>query len=341
VISTVAVFPIYAQTQESLGDFTTLEAALENGTAEVHEIGAEGSAPASVPASASGNRARRGQAVRSRSDSAEVNRLVIDNKGDKQILGLAGTIVKGGKQDRQIGQDVVIGPHENVEVEAFCVEPHRWTASRNGQATGGRFSATKTLAHSKVRAAGQYKKSQGEVWSEVGKVNEAHGKEASTGTLMATLDDRELVQKRQDLGRKVVDYLDRVPVEPNVVGMAYAIEGKVRAVRWFFDRKLYHQYRETLIQTAVADGIEAEALATQAGRPPSDAACAPGAVASFVNQVDSSAKQVTETAADNTNAVQQSDSAWGNEVMFKEGKGGGKGGGAAKKKAVTRDFLAK
>jgi hypothetical protein len=43
-----------------------------------------------------------------------------------------------------------------------------------------------------------------------------------------------------------------------------------------------------LIQTAVADEIEAEALARQGGRPPADSACAPTAVAAFVQQVDKS-----------------------------------------------------
>ena len=44
-----------------------------------------------------------------------MNTLVIENKGDVPIYVLAGTVVKGGKQDRQIGQDFIIEGKKTVK----------------------------------------------------------------------------------------------------------------------------------------------------------------------------------------------------------------------------------
>jgi hypothetical protein len=46
---------------------------------------------------------------------------------------------------------------------------------------------------------------------------------------------------------------------------------------------------------------------------------------------------VTETAADSTNAIQQSESGWESSVHSKEGKGDERG----EREPITRDFLAK
>ena len=58
---------------------------------------------------------------------------------------------RGGKQDRQIAQDFVIGAKETVDVQAFCVEHGRWNPERDGKSTGGSFSASGMLAPSSVR----------------------------------------------------------------------------------------------------------------------------------------------------------------------------------------------
>ncbi len=142
VFENLAVFPVFAARQEDIGDFTTLDAALEAKTAEVRELDAAG-----ADAETNG--------------SAEVNKLVIENRGKLPVLVLAGTVVKGGRQDRQIGADFVIEAGRTVPVDAFCVEHGRWNATRDGVETGGRFKSERVLAQADVRAAGQYEQDQG------------------------------------------------------------------------------------------------------------------------------------------------------------------------------------
>src|SRR5258708_3999499 len=121
----LTVFAVTSKSQVDIGPMTSLDLALAKHAAQVKEIGADRS---------------------SRGDGAQVNSLVIDNQGDVPIYVLAGTIVKGGKQDRQIGDDFIVGARQTVPVDAFCVEHGRWTTDREGIATGGQFAVVGLLA---------------------------------------------------------------------------------------------------------------------------------------------------------------------------------------------------
>jgi hypothetical protein len=350
VVDDLAVFPVYARTMDDLGDFVTLDAALERGTAVVHEVGADPGADNAAdsvamqqpqqpePQAQAAPQARRAHPYRG--GGAQVNTLVIENKGAVAILVLAGTVVKGGKQDRQIGQDFVVGAKETVPVDAFCVEHGRWEAVRNGQATGGSFKSLKTLAVGEVRAAGQYEQNQGAVWSKVGEINRATGKQTASDTLTASLEDADATAQRDALGAKVLAWIRSVPVPGHVVGLAYAVGGEVQGARWFFHHKLFEQYAETLVSTAVAESFTARSVAKAKGQAPAEGACAPELVARFVGDADRGRQEQRSTAGKNVNTYEFSDDVYAAEAEMKDAAPIA-GAPPAKKRAVTKDFLRK
>ncbi|MDX2284506.1 MAG: DUF6569 family protein [Bacteroidia bacterium] len=64
-------------------------------------------------------------------DQAGVNQLLIDNLSDEPVLLLSGEILKGGKQDRMIGRDMVLPPNSRRNrVPVFCVEEKRWSSPK-------------------------------------------------------------------------------------------------------------------------------------------------------------------------------------------------------------------
>ena len=64
-------------------------------------------------------------------DRAGVNRLLIDNLSDVPVMLLSGEILKGGRQDRIIGQDMVLPPNSRRNrVPVFCVEENRWSIAQ-------------------------------------------------------------------------------------------------------------------------------------------------------------------------------------------------------------------
>ncbi|MFO0760377.1 MAG: DUF6569 family protein [Byssovorax sp.] len=321
VFDNLTVFAISAKTQVDMGPLLTLDDALAKGVAEIREVGAgnQGSPDPQQPVLqeqiqqrnvANGPHGYRG-------GGATVNTLVIENKGTVPIYVLAGTVVKGGNQDRQIGQDFIIDGKQVASVDAFCVEHGRWNGEREGQATGGKFGTMAQLTTSDVRAAGQYQKNQSEVWAKVADVNAANKKSAASGTLMATLDDAEVAAKRKALTEKVARFFDSASPAEGVVGVAYAVDGKVRAARWFANHQIFQMYRTVLINTAAVDAITAAAA-----RGPGKAAPAPQvgpeAVVALINSVNAAKlDEARDTDASNINEYRQSDRAYASKTMMK------------------------
>ncbi len=296
VFENLTIFPVTAKTQLEVGPMTTLETALEKNRAEVRELGAE--------------------EAQGRNDlaSAEVGTLIIENRGAVPIYVLAGTILQGGKQDRQVGQDFVVSARTTAPVDAFCVEQGRWDASRDGEHTKGRFKTMKSLATSKVRSAGQYEKDQSKVWSKVAEANASQGKNPESGTLVATLADGEVEKKQRELAQKVQGYLRRVSPQSDVVGFAYAVDGRVRSVRYFANHSVYALYRESLANTAAVDAITA-----RGGKPAkSPPKVSDSDVRRFVRDIDAVRQaEARDTKAGNVNVYRESKKGYGSKTTLK------------------------
>lgn len=295
----LALFPVFSSAQKDIGPVLSLQAALARGAAEVRELGAGRSeGAASNPARAHLLNAELGT-------GPSVGKLAIENEGTLPVYVLAGTIVKGGNQDRQIGQDFVVAPKTTVAVDAFCIEHGRWTGEREGAATHGKFETLEQLATSKVRVAGQYESNQGGVWSEVAKVNAANGKEAPSGTLLASLDDAELARLRQALARRVSDGLSKLEPKSALVGFGYAINGTVKGVRWFSSHALFETFRDVLVNTAAADAVNARGASDRQPVPPASA------IVHFVKDVEQAAPEERATSAQNVNHYKRAKSGYG------------------------------
>jgi len=177
--------------------------------------------------------------------NAQVGRLAIENRGDTRILACAGTIVTGGKQDRQLGEDIVVEPQTTVSVKAFCVEPGRWTGTSN-------FSGTSLKTSAPVRAAGQYSGNQRLVWYDI-EIAQAASivPRGSYGSVKDTAD------RRRSTVAKIEKHL-RSQGE-SVVGYAYAIDGDAAGMRTFAHRVLLEPRLKGFVQAMC---VEAEQRAT-------------------------------------------------------------------------------
>ena len=104
-----------------------------------------------------------------------------------RAIGQALEILKvQGFEMEQVGEDFVVGAHKEATVNAFCIERSRWTNTREGKSTGGRFEVLSELATHAVRVAGQYEKDQSKVW---GKVAEANAQHANVALALQTFAD--------------------------------------------------------------------------------------------------------------------------------------------------------
>ena len=164
---TLTVFPVLSSQEVYTAGFETLDAALASGEAIVAEQGEymrrsrNGVAPALMT-----------------SGGAQVNQLVLVNRGEKPLLLLAGEVVSGGKQDRIIGKDRIIPiGAQPLPLDVFCVEHSRWTSG------GDTFAAAKTMVHPTVRERAAVDQDQNKVWAAVR--GDAVGSSAGVGSGVA------------------------------------------------------------------------------------------------------------------------------------------------------------
>ena len=80
---------------------------------------------------------------------SEVNRLRLRSRAKEPVFVMAGEMVRGGKQDRIVADDLLLAPGDELTVAVFCVEHGRWVAGGGG----GRFTTGHSLAGAGARGA--------------------------------------------------------------------------------------------------------------------------------------------------------------------------------------------
>lgn len=284
-VGNLTVWPVFADEPLDLGEFLTLQEATEKGAAEVREVGA----------------APEGQVVEG-GDAATVQTLVIENRGAAPILVCAGTVVTGGKQDRQIAQDFVVQARTTVPVDAFCVEQGRWAATRRGEETKGLFVASSINAFSKVRAAGQFETSQSAVWHEVARsqaetaTHNSAFLASSSFAALTELTDKAAgaeIDRRTEAVREHFAGLDRRPV-----GFAYAVNGRPVNVRAFAHHRLFERQFDPFLRSMASESLLAR---TKEAAPRARAQD----VAELVRSLQASEESVEETRALNRNGLRE------------------------------------
>jgi len=320
----LTVWPIYADKALEIGEFLTLEEAHAQELAEVREVGGQTVQQGRESVQQEGQVLQQG-----RDGGATVGRLVIENKGDLPILVVAGTLVKGGKQDRQIGQDFVVKAKSETLVDAFCVEQGRWSfpvVTANGEATVN-FGVTNYIASKGVRVGGQYLEDQSEVWKNVADLNAARSIIEGTSIHNANFHtDPRFFKVEQRLRKQVKAHFAGLETKP--VGFAYAINGKPVTVRTFAHARICADQLEGFVNTMC---MEAQ-VAGKDAKESAEAATAEDVVA-LVQAIDAAKEELKETSAANTNGYRRTDLGYGATCYFElEGK---------RRVALTRDWTSK
>jgi hypothetical protein len=180
---------------------------------------------------------------------AEVNFLTLENRSQRPLFVMSGEVVIGGKQDRIIGKDAIIGAGEVVNVPVYCVEHGRWTESTDGR----RFRSAGSMADTKVRKKAAYKDSQSEVWKEVAAKNQTRGIANSTGTY------RQVAAGDGGVSKAVEPYaknLDPALTGPAIVGMVVALNGRVVGIEQFASPALFAKLKGKLARSYYVDAVD-------------------------------------------------------------------------------------
>lgn len=267
----LTVFPVVANKSYPTGEFLTLDEGLHSGEVVVTEAG-----------SVQGLIRRHGTPVHGY-DGAEVNRLVLVNNSKRPLLLLAGEIVSGGKQDRVIGKDRIVGPESDpIDLSVFCVEPGRWVATtehfgasealygKNGGKSIGGPVPMAAMVQPSVRAKAMADKNQNEVWNEVNKQKAAMAEQVTASAPAVAADLRRTtsyakVNENAEV-RRQVDSVAR-PIEQsyqslihqlrdrNAVGVVVAVNGRIIWADLFASADLLSKYWPKLVRSYASEAV--------------------------------------------------------------------------------------
>ncbi|MCF8298999.1 MAG: hypothetical protein K9J13_15735 [Saprospiraceae bacterium] len=182
------------------------------------------------------------------SSSGTVNTLFAENISKETIYLMAGEVIKGGKQDRIIGSDVIILPGEKKNISAFCVERGRWSA----QGSGDKFDGYSNGVSQNVRKAAVVDKNQSEVWSNVSQVNSSNNISSSTGAYTA-------LEKSKTYNDKMQSYLKVFKSawnnDPSVVGIVAVSGDKVIGCDIFATHDIFVNAYNNLLHSYITEAI--------------------------------------------------------------------------------------
>jgi hypothetical protein len=249
----LTVFPVVSATSHNTSEFITLDEGVRSGQVVVTEYGNV------LPL-------MRRRPIRIESEGARVNQLVLVNNSKRPLILLAGEIVTGGKQDRIIGKDrIVPAESDPIDLNVFCVEPGRWTA------TSAKFGSMGfAMAQPAVRAKAMGAKDQQQVWSEVRKAQGGIVESVAVAAPPAAAPLRETTSYARVMENAAVRQQVDSVAEPiqrdyqslihqlrdrNAVGVVVAVNGQIIWSDIFASTNLLEKYWPKLVRSYAAEAI--------------------------------------------------------------------------------------
>ena len=179
--------------------------------------------------------------------SGEVNFVELKNTGIKAVFIMTGEMISGAKQDRMIGEDILVPPKSGwLRIPVFCVEHGRWVK------VSPAFKSSGLVVPNALRQQARITENQSRLWDEIASSQDRLGIESHTGTAMANYGD-EKVQKAIE---EYTTSFARVPrLAKNTVGVCVATGDRVICVDIFANNDLLMKYWHKLLKSYVMDAL--------------------------------------------------------------------------------------
>jgi len=193
-------------------------------------------------------------------ETGTVGELQIENLGDLDVFIQAGDILKGGRQDRVIGVDFIVGKRSGrVPIPSFCVEQSRW--HRRGSESEICFGSSSSHLSSKaMKFSTKVSASQAQVWNSVAKEQEKLSKAVdssvaspeSHSSYQLTL-EHEKVQERI---KSCVETLRKEAAnQKDTLGFVFAIGDELNSADIYANHDLFIQLWDKLLSAAATEAV--------------------------------------------------------------------------------------
>lgn len=214
----LTIVPIHARQIKDRTDYVTLDEAARNGYITITEI-----------------------------EGGRVPQAKVKNNSTHYIYLMAGEILTGCKQDRLVGEDLLLGPKREVVLPVYCSERGRWTS------VSKEFMSFDAAVVPELRAMIQSKASQGAIWRNIGRQHAYLSVEAPTGALQEVYKD----EKSKRAMEGYIANFERVPqLEKDTIGVAVGIGDEVVSIDIFANHQLFSELWPKLLRSYAMGAIQ-------------------------------------------------------------------------------------
>ncbi len=179
-------------------------------------------------------------------DPPEVNRVRLVSKAKEPIFVMGGEMLAGAKQDRIVGDDMIVPPRADIEIPVFCVEQGRWVTKSES------FGSSKFLAGSEVRKA-RAAADQSEVWAQVAETQARLSAPSETGALRSLQDNAAVQDRMKPYRRALLEFPDELAKARGVVA---CVDDEIIAADLFASRAIFVQLWPKLLDSYITDAMD-------------------------------------------------------------------------------------
>lgn len=217
-VGPVTIFPISLSREVALGGLLTADEALKKKVLTVEEL-----------------------------KSAEVARAKFSNTSKTHMIFLmAGEVLLGGKQNRTLTTDALLGPGTSTILPLYCVQRGRWTG-------GKKFAGGTTVAPMSVRSKAAQGAGQRAVWTEVARANRRLGSRTDSDDLGEAMKKKENIERLAKIRKRLGPKWPR-----NCAGIVVARGGKIVSADLFNSADLFERMRDKILDSTLADVTDAK-----------------------------------------------------------------------------------
>jgi len=195
------------------------------------------------------------------STSGSVPELRFENRSDRSILIVDGEALIGAKQNRIVNISILVPAQSVIPIPVSCVEQGRWAYRRPDFGSSDHVLYSRSRAQkswdvsASLRVSGRARSDQRTIWTDIAQKSKRMAAESRSQAM-----DALFVNAHQELE----NIEQRLQPEPNEVGAAFALDGRVVGLEVFdaaetwrrFSRKVYRSYGLDALDagTGVHDG---------------------------------------------------------------------------------------
>ena len=176
-------------------------------------------------------------------ESWGIEKVRITNKSNNYVFIAGGQLITGGRQNRLLSEDILIGPHSEIAVsDVYCIEELRSTGTKDY------FEFSPYMGGRSMRNSANSKATQQTIWNTVNKTSERYEAKSPTKDYHMVFDTPEL-KKQYD---KYYHGISRRHFRKSV-GMVVAWKGQIIGAELFSNPDLFRQYYKKLLYSYLVD----------------------------------------------------------------------------------------